>query len=272
MKAGIDFFPLDVHLDDKWKLIEAEFGLKGFAIVVKLHQKIYGEQGYYGEWNDDVALLFAQTCSLTGGSAVSEIINAATKRGIFDCNMYDKYGILTSTGIQKRYFEAIKRRKEITVVKEYLLFDIAHFLKDVNINWKNVNTNGENVCIFQQSKVEKSKVKNSKESSVSADNTHTHFVKPTVEKIRAYCEERGNNVDAQRFFDFYESKGWLVGRTPMQDWRACVRNWEKNNTFDVKQTSTQQTKVLIGGRDMERRPYTQEELNALFTPLDDGED
>jgi hypothetical protein len=59
--------------------------------------------------------------------------------------------------------------------------------------------------------------------------TTTRFVKPTVEEIKAYCEERNNNVDPQYFFDYYEGKGWLIGKTPMKDWKAAVRTWEKNN-------------------------------------------
>lgn len=59
-------------------------------------------------------------------------------------------------------------------------------------------------------------------------NTH-RFVKPSVEEVRAYCEERNNGVDPQRFVDFYEAKGWLVGKTKMKDWKACVRTWEKNS-------------------------------------------
>ena len=51
--------------------------------------------------------------------------------------------------------------------------------------------------------------------------------KPTVDEIRAYCEERQNNIDPQQFFDFYESKGWKVGNQPMKDWKAAVRTWEK---------------------------------------------
>ncbi len=51
------------------------------------------------------------------------------------------------------------------------------------------------------------------------------FAKPTPEEIRAYCEECGNGVDAQAFFDFYESKGWKVGAVKMKDWRASVRTW-----------------------------------------------
>ena len=52
------------------------------------------------------------------------------------------------------------------------------------------------------------------------------FTPPTVDEVAAYCRERGNGVDAQRFVDFYASKGWKVGTSPMKDWRASIRNWE----------------------------------------------
>jgi len=55
------------------------------------------------------------------------------------------------------------------------------------------------------------------------------FVPPTVEEVAAYCRERGNHVDPQRFVDFYESKGWKVGKSPMKCWRASVRGWEKDS-------------------------------------------
>ena len=55
----------------------------------------------------------------------------------------------------------------------------------------------------------------------------THrFKKPTLEEVKAYCKERNNQVDAERFIDFYESKGWKVGNQSMKDWKACVRTWE----------------------------------------------
>jgi len=79
---------------------------------------------------------------------------------------------------------------------------------------------------------EKAKVKakangNVKENTkvFSADKPR-RFTKPTVAEIGAYCRERGNGVDVQRFFDFYEAKGWRVGNQPMQDWQAAVRTWE----------------------------------------------
>lgn len=57
----------------------------------------------------------------------------------------------------------------------------------------------------------------------------SRFVPPTVEEVRAYCLERKNNVDAERFVDYYESKGWIVGKTKMKDWKASVRTWERND-------------------------------------------
>ena len=161
MHNGINYFPLNVHLDDKFELIEAEFGLKGFAIVVKLFQKIYGQQGYYCEWSEDVALLFGKNVGL-GGDAVSEIVRAAIKRGIFDSELYDKYQILTSRGIQERYFEAVSRRKEVEVRKEYLLIKVDQIYKNVRILNENVNISSKNVNISEQKKVEESKVKEKK--------------------------------------------------------------------------------------------------------------
>nr|DAE29740.1 MAG TPA: replisome organizer [virus sp. ctyMK1] len=54
------------------------------------------------------------------------------------------------------------------------------------------------------------------------------FKPPTAEEVKAYCIERGNNVDVDAFIDFYESKGWYVGKNKMKDWKAAVRNWERN--------------------------------------------
>lgn len=54
------------------------------------------------------------------------------------------------------------------------------------------------------------------------------FTKPTLEDVRAYCQERNNNVDAEKWYNHYEAVGWKVGKNPMKDWKAAVRTWEKN--------------------------------------------
>lgn len=54
------------------------------------------------------------------------------------------------------------------------------------------------------------------------------FTPPSIEEVATYCRERGNGVDASRFVDFYSSKGWMVGKSRMKDWKAAVRNWERS--------------------------------------------
>ncbi len=69
------------------------------------------------------------------------------------------------------------------------------------------------------------------------------FIKPTVEEVRDYCQERKNGVNPEKFVDYYESNGWKVGKNPMKDWKAAVRTWEKNR-FD-KQGDTAQKDLDI---------------------------
>ena len=54
------------------------------------------------------------------------------------------------------------------------------------------------------------------------------FVKPSLEEVKLYCKQRANEVDADKWFNYYEANGWKVGKNPMKDWRACVRTWERN--------------------------------------------
>ena len=91
-------------------------------------------------------------------------------------------------------------------------------------------------------------IKIEKEIHSSAKSTTTkrkRFEKPTLSEIKAYCIERNNNVDAQHFFDYYESNGWKVGKNSMKNWQAAVRTWEKNSytntTKQQKKTNTEQT-------------------------------
>ena len=167
MTDGISYFPLDVCVNDKIRLIEAEFGLKGFAIIVKLYQKIHGGFGYYCEWTNDVGLLFSRDVG-EGYSSVSEIVSAAIRRGIFDSNLYEKYQILTSEECQEKYFSAVSRRKQVNVKAEYLLVKVAQFSENVNILSENVSKNQKNAVSLEQSKEKKSKVNKSINNNIRA--------------------------------------------------------------------------------------------------------
>ena len=89
------------------------------------------------------------------------------------------------------------------------------------------------------------KIEKEIDSSANTTTKRKRFEKPTLSEIKAYCIERGNKVDAQHFFDYYESNGWRVGKNSMKNWQAAVRTWEKNSytntTKQTKKTNTEQT-------------------------------
>lgn len=223
MKSGLEFFPLDVTLDTKFELIEAEFGLEGFAVIVKLFQMIYGQEGYYGEVNDEVVLLFSRRCGV-GGNTVSEIISAAVRRGIFDKTMYDRYKILTSAGIQKRYFDACKRREKVEVNKRYLLGDVYQNYKNVYISEKNVNNSEENVYSSEQSK--ESRVKESKVKREVAHKYGEYFnvllTDSELQKWKSECPAWSYYIE--RLSSWMESSG-----KHYKSHLATMRNWYRDD-------------------------------------------
>ena len=81
---------------------------------------------------------------------------------------------------------------------------------DVDVNG-NVNGDVDSACIGQPS---------------VAEDTRLNFVPPTLEEVKAYCRERKNNIFPQRFIDYYETRGWMLGNTPMESWKAAIRSWE----------------------------------------------
>jgi len=206
IKAGIDYFPLDVNMDGKIALIEAEYGLTGFAVVVKLFQRIYSGHGYYCEWTTEVALLFSKSVGM-GGNVVSEIVGATISRGMFDEKLFEKYQILTSKGIQTRYFDAAKRRKKVEIEKPYLLVSDDEIPDNVYINSKNVSNNSKNVDKSTQSKEKESKEKESKVIRIVEylnEKTGKSFkptTKATVSHINARLNEGFTYEDFKRVID-----------------------------------------------------------------------
>lgn len=167
-KAGLDYFPLDVDLDDKFDLIEAEFGMKGFAAVIKLFQRVY-KNGYYTNWSDEIALVLSARWRMKP-NAVSAILSASIKRGIFDQALFEKHRILTSAGIQKRYLNITSRRVENAIKSEYLLISDTDLQVYVDRNENTAVDNPQNVSGNPQRK-EKEKKQESLSKNVSNENS-----------------------------------------------------------------------------------------------------
>jgi len=164
IKQGLDYFPMDVTTDDKFELIEAKYGLIGFGIIVKLFQRIYKE-GYFLKWNEEIALIFKKKINVDI-NLLNAVINDAVVYNIFDKSCFNKFKILTSAGIQKRYFAACERRKGVEIIKKYVI---------VNINEINAYKNLVNV---DKKYTKESKEKESKENKKQSEFKNSFSPQP----------------------------------------------------------------------------------------------
>lgn len=146
MLDGLKTFPIATEQTDGEKMIEAEFGIKGYAVLMKLYQAIYS-RGYYMKWDIDTKLLFIRDYYLTevGGNLVSEIVTACVRRGVFDSALYEQYQILTSSRIEETFLTAKQRSTKVIMDKNYALPIVYTFIDNANKKGKNVNIFFKNV-------------------------------------------------------------------------------------------------------------------------------
>ena len=186
---GINYFPVGVNFmeENAMEVIEAKYGIKGSAIVLKLMCKIYKE-GYYIRWDEEQCLIFANKAGReVQAEEVQGIIEILFTKGILDRNSYQENGILTSESIQKVWMEATKRRKRELSELPYLMVkpekengkaDTPPALQEIQqpelfkkektpVNPKNVvhhvAVNAKNACNSGQSKVKEKKAEENKE-------------------------------------------------------------------------------------------------------------
>jgi|GEM_PF-863356 len=127
-KEGLDYFPMDIVFDDKVGYIEGLHGANGIYIWLKLLQKIYAK-GYFLEWTQVSKVNFKRETEGLSMSEIQEIVEDCLVAGLFDERLFHDHQIITSQGIQKRFFEVAKRREEVVIVEDYIVFDKmrAHF-------------------------------------------------------------------------------------------------------------------------------------------------
>lgn len=157
----------------------------------------------------------------------------------------------------------------LEVVREQVTFDVRSYERKCEANKENGEKGGRPAKPEEPNKTQQNPTKpNSRDSDSdteidseiepeigidserlrsgeSKSRTRKRFRPPTVEEVEAYCFERNNKVDAERFVDYYTANGWKVGKNPMKDWKAAVRNWERKDPPDnvVSMTKGQQARA-----------------------------
>ena len=162
------------------------------------------EKGHCWATNDYFSNLYG-----VSKTSISKWINSLVKKGYVSSEIVYVEG---TKQIDNRYLTIIQypiKEKLNTPIEEKL----NTIVKDTNTYTNNMNNTDMN-------------------------NTFNKFIPPTVEEVQAYCNERKNGIDANEFIDFYISKGWMIGKNKMKDWKASVRTWERNNSKKAEKQET----------------------------------
>ncbi len=201
-KEGLEYFPIVTSFDEKIELIVAEFGPEGLGIIIGLFQRIYSNS-YYMNWNEDTLLLFCSKHINAEKTKVNAVLIKCLERNIFNKDLYEQYGILTSSGIQKQYLKVCKdsRRKSVQFIQEYCLIKQNNELFNVITELTSINAGitPENDVMSTQSKEKESKEKKSKEKKTTtvdgdinaeitpSNDEHGTDPDPFVEVLNYYC-------------------------------------------------------------------------------------
>lgn len=223
-KSGLDYFPLDVDIDqdDKITLIEAQHGVVGFAVVIKLLMKIY-KNSYFYEWTEKEQLLFSKRINVDI-NLINVIINDCIKWGLFDSNLLKTKKILTSKGVQARYLEAVGRRTKVEIKKEYLLLDENIINVHKNLVIVDINYSSEEVSddINPQSKVKESKENKSKGKEMKEETPSLPPLSFPTQTHEKFYEQWGENSYRTWFMDAIVVEGEIIKISVSQNFKKEI--------------------------------------------------
>jgi len=251
VSESLEYFPMDVSFyeDPKILLVEEEYGIEGGYVAARMLCFIY-QQGYYLTWNDLMPVIYARKIGHgIPSSRISEIISSMVKYGLLSKQMFDRYSILTSYGIQKRWIKIIRdaKRKADIEPKYYLGMrdnsSMSEFPPEETII-NSEETKGEPEG-STQSKVKESKgeyiKENTKESPADGGTGETEpssqkpksekqslFKAPEVSQVSDFliqkynCSNTAAKVFSEQFCSYYDSNGWKVGKAKMANWQAAI--------------------------------------------------
>lgn len=236
ISKGISYFPIDVDFMQNLKIrkVIQACGPNSIAIIMLLLGTIYGDEGYFMRWDEDVCFLITEVLGVKDVYTL-ETVKKCLQVGLFDENLFNEYKIITSKGIQKRYFEITKRRRNVEVYKNYLLVNVAKTNDicpiDVNVAITRVNV---------------------AETPVNVNNNRVIARKSTQSKVK---ESKVNiNINTNNNNSLYIGQG-------VDNFNVCVDNFTKNDELK------KQLKSFARLRASKKKPFTAETFRLFLEQL-----
>ncbi|SHF50184.1 DUF4373 domain-containing protein [Dysgonomonas macrotermitis] len=230
LKRGLDYFPFDIDFfeDEKIGAISGEFGIKGEIATIKLLCAVY-RNGYFLQWNEMLKMKLLKNLPGVSAELIDQIVSRLVKWGFYDQSLFDSDKILTSVGIQTRYFEAIKRRKTNEVFP-YLLVNVCNNGINDNNNSitadNNTQSKGNNSTVIEKEKLSIESKKKAEELKRLDQETKAKEQIKKANAAKAATEKRKD--------EFYQSLVPYVPRYGKDMIRAFFNFWSEPNRTQTK--------------------------------------
>ena len=220
-KQGLDYFSFDTTFDKSLKLLLARFKNSGLGIWVRLLQALYREEGYYMVWDEESAILFSDEFS-EDVRVLNQVVAFCVEKGIFNNMMFEKYRILTSKRIQENFYHVSKRRKDVVVRSDFIIFKplITLCKHDVDIKDENVNNVSTETEKMQTEidKVKETKLKESKHISMHDEHADTDSSSSMDSEDKKKKASSAYTESFERFYEVYPNS---------KDKQRTFKNWKK---------------------------------------------
>lgn len=204
-----------------------QLGLKGNELLIYALIAGFCQDGVSECWTSQETM--AEWCGGISTRAVRDILQnlitkkLITKKECLNKNIKYSYKVVEIVPeLSSNEQEVFSKRPELSSGGDRNFLPVAQELSSGNNKIDNIyDSKIDNINIKEKKEI-KEKKKDLPETKERV------FKKPSVEEISSYCKERKNNINPEQFYDYYEANGWKINRNPMKDWKATVRNWERN--------------------------------------------
>lgn len=204
-----------------------QLGLKGNELLIYALIAGFCQDGVSECWTSQETM--AEWCGGISTRAVRDILQnlitkkLITKKECLNKNVKYSYKVVEIVPeLSSNEQEVFSTQQELSSGGDRNFFPVVQELSSGNNKIDNIYDNKIDNKIIKEKKEIKEKKKDLPETKERV------FKKPSVEEISSYCQERNNNINPEQFYDYYEANGWKINRNPMKDWKATVRNWERN--------------------------------------------
>ena len=204
IKQGLDYFPLDVGFLQSVKIrrIMRACGIQSIPVLISLLANIYRNDGYFLRWDNDMPFLIADEIGVSEG-AVTATVDKAVQVDFFNANMFQENGVLTSEGIQHRFFDAVTRRRAVRYDARFLLINVSAYNNLIYVDDNMINVDGN-----RQSRVKESKVDTTTTTGDADTESFDKVVKVFSDNIHGIV----SSIEAQNLHTMIDDFGadWVI--------------------------------------------------------------